>query len=284
VFRVDAEESLQRLDLLGDSLRLKQVLINLLGNALKFTDSGSVVMSVTRVEGPDEAPTLEFAVTDTGIGLAPEQQSRLFQPFTQVDMSNARRFGGTGLGLVISQRLVSLLGGEPIHVESAPGVGSRFAFRLALPVASAVPAPDTRSAPVSTAKPEGRLAGFKVLVAEDSATVRFALRLLLQAEGATVEDVEDGAEAVRVALSATPPFDAMLMDMQMPVQDGLAATRELRAQGYSRPIVALTANAFARDMKDCIAAGMNDYVAKPVKLNDLVDVLHRNCRGLVHNA
>jgi PAS domain S-box-containing protein len=284
VFRVDADAVLRSPDLLGDALRLKQVLINLVGNALKFTDRGSVVLSVARAGGPDDAPVLEFTVADTGIGLAPGQQSRLFQPFTQVDMSNARRFGGTGLGLVISQRLVGLMGGEPIVVESAPGAGSRFSFRLPLPLASSVPALQADPDAVSAAMPGGRLSGLRVLVVEDSATVRFALRLLLQSEGATVEEAEDGAEAVRMALSAGKPFDALLMDMQMPVLDGLAATREMRARGYVRPIVALTANAFVRDMQECLAAGMNDYIVKPVKLNELVEVLRRNCRSLVHNA
>lgn len=284
VFEVQADEDLRRLDFLGDSLRLKQVLINLLGNALKFTDSGSVTLSISRAGGTDETPLLEFAVTDTGIGLAPDQQSRLFQPFTQVDMSNARRFSGTGLGLVISQRLVSLMGGEPISVESKAGAGSRFAFRVALPLVNPASISNADPGAVSVPASEGRLAGLRVLVVEDSATVRFAIRLLLQSEGATVEEAEDGALGVKLALSTSQPFDMVLMDMQMPVQDGLAATRELRARGYSRAIVALTANAFATDMHDCLAAGMNDYVAKPVKLNDLVNVLLRNCKGAVETA
>jgi signal transduction histidine kinase len=133
--RFDLEEDLRGVEFLGDAPRLKQILINLASNALNFTTRGSVVVSVRRSGGSDEAPVLEFAVTDTGIGLTPDQQSRLFQPFTQLDMSSTRQHGGVGMGLVISQRLVKLLGGEPIEVESRSGAGSRFAFRLALPVA-----------------------------------------------------------------------------------------------------------------------------------------------------
>ena len=128
--RFDMPDDLRMTEFVSDALRLKQILINLAGNALKFTEQGSVVLSVRRSGGSAAIPVLEFAVTDTGIGLTPEQQSRLFQPFTQLDMSSTRRHGGTGIGLVISQRLIKLLGGEAIELESSPGLGSRFSFRL----------------------------------------------------------------------------------------------------------------------------------------------------------
>ena len=275
-FVLDMGEDLRKIELTGDALRLKQVLINLLGNAFKFTDKGRVVLSVRRMGGAPGAPLLEFAVNDTGIGLTPDQKSRLFQPFAQADMTNARRFGGTGLGLVISQRLVGLMGGDAIAVESTAGAGSRFAFRLALPLADEAPVPDAVRKPVDTQAGQ-RLAGLRVLVVEDSETIRFALRLLLQSAGAIVEEAGDGAEGVRMALAS--PHDVVLMDMQLPVMDGIEATRELRRTGYAQPVVALTANAFAGDMQACLAAGMNDYVAKPVKIDALVEVLRKTCRA-----
>jgi PAS domain S-box-containing protein len=275
-FLIDADEAMMAMELSGDALRLKQVLINLLGNAFKFTDSGRVVLSARTVGGTPDVPLIEFAVEDSGIGLAPEQIDRLFQPFTQLDMRDARRFGGTGLGLVISKRLVSLMGGEPIAVRSEPGAGSRFSFRLALPL-SGGSAQDNTPAPVVA--PQGRLAGCRVLVVEDSATIRFAVRLLLQSEGASVEEAPDGAEGVKMAAGAAQPYDAVLMDMQIPLLDGIEATRELRRRGYTHPILALTANAFAHDLQACLAAGMNDYIAKPVKIDALVDVIRRNRRG-----
>jgi len=277
-FTVTLDRSLQDLVLMGDALRLKQVLINLAGNALKFTERGTVVLSVSRVDGTPDAPLLEFAVADTGIGMTANQQARLFQPFTQVDMSNERRFGGTGLGLVISQQLVKLMGGEPITVSSAPGLGSRFAFRLALPVAAHLPVEEAEPVHADRPASSGRLSGLRILVVEDSDTARFALRLFLEAEGAAVEEAADGEAGVNAVLSAATPFDALLMDMQMPKKNGLEATRELRAHGYARPIIALTANAFARDIEACLAAGMNDYISKPVKMGELVEAVRRNCK------
>jgi CheY-like chemotaxis protein len=272
-FVIDTDDALRAAEFSGDALRLKQVLINLLGNAFKFTDSGRVVLSVRAAGGTADAPIIEFVVEDTGIGLAPEQIDQLFQPFTQLDMRDARRFGGTGLGLVISRRLVKLMGGEPIGVQSRPGAGSRFSFRLALPLAGGKAQDNT---PAPHVAPGGRLAGYRVLVVEDSATIRFAVRLLLQSEGASVDEAADGVEGVRMAAEAAQPYDAVLMDMQIPMLDGIEATRELRRRGYTRPIVALTANAFAHDMQACLAAGMNDYIAKPVKIDALVDVIRRN--------
>ena len=280
------DHSLQDTELVGDAMRLKQVLINLVGNALKFTDRGSVVLSVSRVGGTPGAPLLEFAVADTGIGMTPDQKNRLFKPFTQVDMSNERRFSGTGLGLVISQRLVRLMGGEPITVESKAGIGSRFTFRLALPVAVHMPAREVVSVPAISAAPAGRLLGLRILVVEDSDTTRLALRLLLEAEGARIDDARDGVEGVSMAMAAGAPHDIVLMDMQMPRKNGLEATRELRERGYARPIIALTAKAFARDLEACLAAGMNDCFTKPVKLGEMVEVLnrHRRQRALEHDA
>lgn len=274
--RIEVEAPLRSLQFTGDALRLKQVLINLVGNAIKFTDRGSVVLTIRRAGGTPEVPQLEFSVTDTGIGLTPEQQARLFRPFTQVDMSSSRQFGGTGLGLVISQRLVGLLGGEPITVDSRPGIGSRFAFRLAMPVIAEQPARMPQHAPDLPAAAAGRLAGYRVLIVDDDEAARFVLRECLKAEGATVEEANDGAKGVAVALTSTRPYDAVLMDMRLPVKDGPEATRELRARGYTRRIVALTANAYASDREACLAAGMNDYITKPVMVDALVELLQRH--------
>ena len=268
---VTIEDRLADEDLLGDAPRLKQVLVNLLGNALKFTERGSVVLSVAQVGGTAQVPLLEFKVTDTGIGLSPEQQGRVFQPFTQVDMSNVRRFGGTGLGLAISQRLVSLMGGEPISVESRPGEGSRFAFRLALPLARLVAAP--AAGLVNGAE---RLAGVRLLLVEAGETVRYALRLVLEAEGAHVDEAQDGATGVNMALAATEPYDIVLIDIQMPAKDGLEALRQLRGRGYVRPIVALSASASGAEREACLAAGANDHVVKLAKVDNLVIALMRN--------
>ena len=275
-FSVHAEEGLRSLELSGDALRLKQILINLLGNAIKFTNQGSVVLSVRSVGGTPDTPLFEFAIEDTGIGLSPEQIDHLFQVFAQVDMGNSRRFGGTGLGLAISQRLVTLLGGKPIVVTSQQGAGSRFSFRLAMPLAGAVSGQDAMSGNSVSVVPRERLAGLRVLVVDDIETIRFMLRHHLETEGAIVDEAADGAEGVSMAISTTVPHDLILMDMQMSVMDGIDATRELRERGYTRPIVGLTGSAFESDMKACLAAGMNDFVTKPVKINDLVIVLQRN--------
>lgn len=275
--RVKLDDSLWGLELIGDALRLKQVLINLIGNALKFTDAGSTVLSVSRAGGTPDNPLLEFAVTDTGIGMTPDQQSRLFQPFTQVDMSNVRRFGGTGLGLVISQRIVGLMGGEPITVESRSGGGSHFAFRLSMPVAGEATVPAGVTGHTIPAPPTGRLAGYRLLLVEDNEDVRFVIRLTLETQGAVIDEATDGETGVSAARAASPPHDAVLMDMRMPVKGGLDATRELRARGYTPPIIALTANAFPSDKEDCLAAGMNDYICKPVKVDVLVDMLQKHC-------
>jgi len=278
-FDTRIDDGLEERKLLGDVMRLKQVLINLLGNALKFTQRGCVAFSVRKVGGTSETPLLEFAVSDTGIGMTPEQLSRLFQPFTQLDMGNTRRFGGAGLGLAISQRLVKLMGGEPIKVESLLGAGSRFSFRIAMPVADGAPALQRLPAGTHLAHQEGRLSGYKLLLVEDDDDSRFVMRLALESEGATVDEAEDGSEAVRAALAATTPYDAVLMDMRMPGKDGLASTRELRAKDYRHTIIALTANAFAADREACLAAGMNDFATKPLDMDKLVDVMKRHRRG-----
>ena len=399
--------------LVGDALRLQQVLINLAGNAVKFTAQGEVVLGI-RVLAQDSAQvSLEVSVRDTGIGIAPENQARIFSGFTQAEASTTRRFGGTGLGVAISQRLVALMGGE-LRLDSALGQGSRFHFTVTLPVApgaaqAAGPMPASRlralvvddnasardvlqrmgeslgwlvdvadsgeaalallqarsaqgiacqavfvdwqmpgldgwatsqgiralgrggqplllivmvtahgrellaqgseaeqasldgilvkpvtasmlfdavadaglaastqqAGPATSAAGSKRLAGLRLLLAEDNLNNQQVARELLEDEGASVQIASNGQQAVDAVAAARPPFDVVLMDLQMPVMDGLAATRAIR-QGLAMPtlpIVAMTANALASDRQACLAAGMNDHIGKPFDLDQLVRVL-----------
>ena len=245
-----------------DALRLRQVLVNLVGNAVKFTHQGRVTLGVRAEAGEDGHPLLEWAVSDTGIGIAPDKQDRLFRPFSQVDGSTTRKYGGTGLGLAISQRLVGAMGGR-IEVDSQPGVGSTFRFRLPLSATQA-PASVQRDAPVD---PAG-LGLLKVLIAEDNEVNRLLLLRLLERHGIRAEVACDGVEAV--SQCGLQPFDVVLMDMAMPGMDGLEATRLIRSCGMHQPrIIALTANAFESDRRACLDAGMDDFLAKPIDARQL---------------
>lgn len=255
----------------GDRTRLRQVLYNLLGNAVKFTHGGKIVMCVRviapKVDGGDT--WLDFRVRDTGIGMTAEALENLFQPFTQADSSTMRRYGGSGLGLAIVRRLVELMKGT-IHVESAVGEGTEVRFELPLRSARA-PAPDPTVAPV---RPE-RIAA-RVLAAEDNPVNRIMLEAMLSQVGATATMVENGALAV--ASMALERFDLVFMDCNMPVMDGYLATAAIRASesGERRtPIIALTANAFIEDRDRCLAAGMDDYLAKPLTRENLRRVIDK---------
>jgi PAS domain S-box-containing protein len=261
--------------LVGDALRLRQVLLNLGGNAVKFTAAGEVEVALRLLERHGDAVRLELSVRDTGLGIAPSQQSQLFEPFTQAEASIARRFGGTGLGLAICRRLVRLMGGE-LQLDSAAGVGSRFHCRLELPLArpeqvAALAAPAQRAR-----APGAALAGLRLLVAEDNPHNREVAQALLGAEGALVELAANGLEAV--AAVAAGQFDAVLMDLQMPEMDGFTATARIRQTlGLERlPIIAMTANAAPSDRAASLAAGMNDHIGKPFELPQLVAVLRRH--------
>ncbi len=257
--------------LLGDALRLQQVLVNLGGNAVKFTAEGTVVVSLQVLESAAQAVRLRVAVRDTGIGIAPEHHEQIFSGFTQAEPSTTRRFGGTGLGLAISRRLVALMGSD-LRLDSRLGQGSCFHFETTFPVAA--PACEV---PQATVPGRGRLAGLRLLVAEDNANNQQIVRELLEDEGAAVRLAADGQEAVAAVAAAGPPFDVVLMDLQMPVMDGLAATRQIR-HGLGRlalPIVAMTANALPADREACLAAGMNEHVGKPFEIEALVALLRR---------
>jgi CheY-like chemotaxis protein/nitrogen-specific signal transduction histidine kinase len=254
----------------GDRDRLRQVLVNLVGNAIKFTPSGAIRISVT-AESPsaDGRQTLRFEVADTGIGIAPEQHQRIFGAFEQADGSARRRQGGTGLGLAISARLVDLMGGR-IGVESEPGAGSRFHFTLATRVLA-----ESGEPPATVAMPSGDAAPLMILLAEDNAiNQKLALRLL-ERKGHHVTVAADGRQALDRFAAA--PFDLVLLDIQMPEMDGYEAAtlmRELdRVRGAHTPIVALTANALREDRERAFAAGMDAYLAKPIRPEELYSLI-----------
>ncbi|MFZ5832761.1 MAG: PAS domain S-box protein, partial [Planctomycetota bacterium] len=287
--------------IVGDRMRLKQVLLNLAGNAIKFTDHGEVEISVRAHSANGEA-TFEFAVRDTGIGIPPSMQARLFQPFAQADASTARRFGGSGLGLTISKSLVEMMHGR-LWVESEPGKGSTFHFSIQLPVATELPADvdPTDDTPDDTKQ-------LRILVVEDNPANQKLARYVLESHGHIVEIAGDGHQAV--VMSECNHYDVILMDVQMPGMDGLQATAAIRkreAASGSRfrtrgaavaggrsdseprtlnpehshvPIIAMTAHAMHEDRQRCLAAGMDGYLAKPVDVQEMMGEVRR----LAHRA
>jgi len=269
--------------LVGDVGRIRQVVVNLVGNALKFTERGEVGVRV-RVNRADAAGvTLHFAVRDTGIGISPEQQRRIFESFTQADSSTTRRYGGTGLGLAISSQLVALMGGR-IWVESTVGRGSTFHFTARF--TEAPPAPGLLDAAVIEDTPVlvgGRRSSrpLKILLTEDSVPNQKVARGFLERWGHRVTVAGNGREALDAL--AREPFELVLMDVQMPEMDGFQATaairRRERASGGRLPIVAMTANALAGDRERCLAAGMDDYVPKPIQPRTLFDAVERWAAG-----
>ena len=266
--RVDIGPDVPRF-LVGDVLRLGQVLMNLGGNAVKFTEHGEVDLGVKVLERRDAAWLLRFEVRDTGIGISAAERARLFQSFQQADSSTTRRYGGTGLGLAISKRLVELMDGE-IGVESTPGQGSTFWFTVALQAGEGrAPQADAASGGATQGPDEAGedlmpIAGARVLLVEDNELNQEVALAFLHDAGLVVDVAQDGALALERVRGNR--YDIVLMDMQMPVMDGLTATREIRRlPGMSDlPIVAMTANAMSRDRERCIEAGMNDYLAKPI--------------------
>jgi signal transduction histidine kinase/FixJ family two-component response regulator/HPt (histidine-containing phosphotransfer) domain-containing protein len=288
VFRAPARSKSLRLDALvdpalppaleGDPLRLRQVLLNLVGNALKFTDRGAVHLRVALIEESRADVLVRLQVRDTGVGIAPEVQAHLFAPFTQADSSTTRRYGGTGLGLAIAKQLMALMGGE-IGVESTPGAGSTFWLTLRL--ARGRPAEDGHPARATIdeveAKPAGRRG--RILVAEDNAINQLVVVRQLESLGYEVQTVETGRQAVEAVRQGQ--YDLVLMDLHMPEMDGFATTAEIRqqertaGQGQHIPIIALTADALAGDAARCRAAGMDDYLAKPVTPQQLAAMVDR---------
>jgi len=263
----------------SDPGRLRQVFLNLIGNAIKFTPSGTITVAVDCVRD-GVRPTFRYSIEDTGVGMQPEVLGRLFSHFSQTDESTTRELGGTGLGLAISQRLIGLMGGE-IFVESEPDKGSKFWFELQLPrsgeeskLASPVREEAQQNPYADIALPAGESP--HILVAEDNSTNRKLAAKMLQRLGYQCSLAENGREAVDALGSSN--FDAVLMDCQMPVLDGYEATRQIRQLGGvagETPIIALTANAMEGDEMRCLVAGMDDYLAKPVDPRQLSEMLSK---------
>jgi signal transduction histidine kinase len=274
----------------GDPTRTRQILTNLLGNAIKFTDRGSVRL-VTSVADGREGSRIQYEVVDSGVGMNADEIPSLFQPFTQADSSMTRERGGTGLGLTICSRIVELMDGT-IEVESGPGVGSKF--RVTLPAGSLEdvrmidPSALTMPEMPSAARPTrgvAEFAGRRILVAEDVPDNQRLLQLLLERAGAEVEIASNGRVALERALEAREndePFDVILMDMQMPLLDGYHATRALRRAGYDLPIIALTAHAMPTDREKCLEAGCDDFASKPIDRTVLMETIKRYVNGAKH--
>ncbi|SFI67522.1 ATP-binding protein [Bradyrhizobium sp. Gha] len=268
----------------GDVARIRQVLLNLASNAVKFTDAGEVTIKAMCQARRDLLATVEWSVTDSGIGIAPDKLGQLFSDFAQADASISRSFGGTGLGLAISRRIIEQMGGT-IAVTSTPGEGSTFRFTLVLPWSQAQPS-DQDAGREEADDLRTRIAGLdrplKVLVAEDDAVNRMVVSKMIGAFDVDLRVVTDGVEAV--AAVADGDYDVVLMDVRMPEMDGLAATRAIRAEGgrfNALPIIALTANAFPDDARICREAGMSDFLAKPLRKPALVAALLRALDGHV---
>lgn len=258
----------------GDEFRVRQIVTNLVGNAIKFTASGSVAVAIGADPPHDGAQRLRLTVADTGIGIPADQIGRLFQPFSQLDASVARRFGGTGLGLAICRGLAELMGGS-ITADSVPGQGSTFRVEWMvrpLPEAAAVESTFVAPPPAAAQRP------LRILVAEDNPVNQVVVGHMLRRLGLDADFARDGEEAM-TAVTRTP-YDVILMDVQMPNVDGLTATRRIRAAGGRQPrIIAMTANALAGDREVCLAAGMDDYLSKPVDLEALNAAFAHNRLG-----
>lgn len=266
----------------SDPTRLRQILMNLVGNAVKFTHEGSVKI-IARLRGDSAHPQLQIDVVDTGIGLTEAHAANLFRPFSQGDGTMSRNFGGTGLGLIISKRLAELMGGG-IFVRSEPGVGSTFSFTVATGSLEGVEMTDQPLVLQDTGglgeKSAGadapRIDGMRILPAEDGQDNQRLIGHILRSRGAEVTIVENGrlaCEAAMLAGEGGKPFDVILMDMQMPEMDGYAATSKLRQKKYSGVVIALTAHAMESDREKCLAAGCDNYASKPVDRVGLIRML-----------
>ncbi len=267
--------------LVGDAVRLQQILVNLVSNAIKFTPQGEVGVRVEAAERARDQALLHFSVKDTGIGIPPEKQQIIFAAFTQADASTTRKFGGTGLGLAISSQLVEMMGGK-IWVESAPGNGSTFHFtaRLGIAPPASLESPARMTLhrpgrkPEPTTPPPAGGPGLRILIVEDNVANQMVASRFLEKAGHTVTVAENGSAALAlVEKTGLDNFDAILMDVQMPVMDGLQATAALRARetpsGRRIPIIAMTAHTGGEDRERCLAAGMDGYLSKPIRPHEL---------------
>ena len=273
----------------SDPTRLRQILTNLVGNAIKFTETGNVRLVTRLVQSTGSPPRLRFDVIDTGIGMTREQVFKIFEPFTQADASTTRKFGGTGLGLTISKRLAELMDGD-ITISSTLGRGSTFSLSVETGPVDGVAMLDNPTEAIFEKRHEAETpAGSKVrldcriLLAEDGPDNQRLISFLLKKAGAEVTVAENGQTARDHALAAKDegnPFDVILMDIQMPVMDGYEATRQLRQAGYTGPIVALTANAMDGDDEKCRRAGCDDYLSKPIDHNKFLPLVAQHAERL----
>lgn len=274
-----------------DPTRLRQILINLLGNAIKFTETGHVGLRIKTINTENGFPQLQFQVIDTGIGISETALAQIYQPFTQADSSTTRKYGGTGLGLAISKRLAEILGGK-IHVASTIGEGSTFTIsintgplegiRLLQLDESVIKKVSTEAKDENSPQPNTPISSSRILIVEDGLDNQRLISFLLKKEGMQVELADNGKigfEQTMAALESGQPYDFVLMDMQMPVMDGYTATRKLRDAGYTAPIIALTAHAMKNDMEKCLDAGCNAYATKPVDKGKLMETITRLAAG-----
>jgi len=273
-----------------DPIKLRQILVNLVGNAIKFTDSGGVHLTVRWVRSVGARSQMQFEVADSGIGISEGGMRRLFEPFSQADMSSTRRFGGTGLGLSISQRLAEMLGGR-IEVRSELGKGSTFTLTIDAGPAEEAAMPPSSAAPRKAedrplAEVYGSLRG-RVLLVEDVPEMTQLMRCTLAQTRLELDLAENGVvayEKAMASITARDPYDLILMDIRMPVMNGYDATRRLRAEGWVGPIVALTAHSMRGDREKCLEAGCNDYLSKPVSQAAFFGVLERYLGGKDESA
>jgi signal transduction histidine kinase/ActR/RegA family two-component response regulator len=252
----------------GDLIRLRQILLNLLSNAVKFTNGGKIELRAELLDQNGQQIKLRFAVADTGVGMTPEQQARLFRPFTQAHASTTRKFGGTGLGLAISKRLVDMMSGT-IGARSIPAGGSEFWFTINV-LASRRGTAAREQANVKRLDNKAKSSGFQILLVEDNTINQKVAQMMIKHLGYQVDVANNGVEALK-SFSAGK-YDLILMDCLMPEMDGFEATRRIRGSGplgMRTPIIAMTANAFAQDREECLAAGMTDYLSKPVRQQEL---------------
>jgi CheY-like chemotaxis protein len=270
--------------ILSDPGRLKQILVNLVSNAIKFTKQGRVRIGVRLIEGEPAASAskLEIEVRDTGVGIAPDKQRTLFEAYRPSEAWTARQFGGTGLGLPVSRQLARRLGGD-ITVASIEGAGTRFAVSVETGPLDGVPRQDTYPPHGTTPRraegaPAASCSGAFILLAEDGPDNQRLISHILRKAGASIEIADNGREAVELALEAARdnrPHDLVLMDMQMPEQDGFQAARALRDQGYQQPIIALSTAAASGGRQNCLDAGCNDFATKPIDRGTLLGILHK---------
>ena len=262
--------------IMADDLRLNQILINILGNAVKFTPPGGhVTLRVEQTDADEELLRLRFSVTDDGIGIQKERQKSIFNAFEQAEASTASQYGGTGLGLSISSRLVQMMGGK-LEVESEPGKGSCFYFTLSMPFAGE----RGGDAGMEKSAAAADFSGKRILVVEDNDINREIAVTLLEGWGFKAEEAVNGKEAVEKFLDAPPHYyDGILMDIKMPVMDGLQATRFIRMSekedSVSIPIIAMSANAFSEDMKKSMESGMNGHLVKPIEVEKTRKLLQK---------